>query len=113
MVTVARCRTTRTSTSRLVHFFFSERLSGGLAGVGGETTVPKRKFGAKPAAAAAENNTEGASSQHTAEDPGDIEDAPAPAGAPAPADAPAASSSPASTKASKGNGGRAKAPKGK
>ena len=57
----------------------------GMAGVGGVTTVPRRKFGAKPAAAAAaaENNTEGASSQHTADEPGDIKDAPAEAGAPA------------------------------
>ena len=80
----------------------------GLAGVGGETTVPKRKFGGKPAAAAAaaENNTEGASSQHTAEEVGDIDAVSPPAGAAAAgaaaagaaAEAPAAASSPAGAK---------------
>ena len=52
----------------------------GMAGVGGGTIVPRRKFAAKTAVAAvaAEIDTEGAFSQHTADDAGDIESSPPP-----------------------------------
>ena len=81
----------------------------GMAGVGGVTSVQRRKFAAKPAAAAAaaENDTEGASSQHTADAVGDIDAVSPPAAAGAAADAPASASSPASGKKG-GKGGKAK-----